>query len=208
MNITRHKPSQLYSPREVLPVLIPCEKGRPCDGVANFYRISQAPAPKVRLLRNADIERDAIDQVLSRRDRELLEVTMALKQARERNESLFPEALCKKLMVQLGWPKGTDARIAWPNVHVPRLASDAMKDARLVLWQKSGKFLPAIYCPSLRAAVFVRAFMSLQRCPHCGLIFVPHKNNVVYCCAKHGHSHRVARMRAKKPRSKQRGRTK
>lgn len=180
-----------------MPVLIPCGKGRKGDGVANFYPIKQSPAPRVRLLRTQDISDEAIKRVLSVEDQELLHATLALKAARERNDSLFPTELCRKLMVRLGWPKDTDVAFAWPNVHVPRLATELMQDASLVLWYSSGRFIPAIYCKNMRAAIFIRAFLNLQRCPHCGTIFLPDKENRIYCRPSHGQAHRVARMRAK-----------
>jgi hypothetical protein len=207
MYITHHKPS--HQP-EVFPILVPCEKGRAADGIANFYPITQAPGPKVRLLRNTDIiSEEAIKRSLSVKDQELLKATLALKGARERNDPLMPADVYRKLMVHLGWPKGTDPKVfsypGWANVHVPRLATKAMEGARLVLWylrakSGSGKFIPAIYCADLKSAIFARAFLLFRTCPHCGVMFLPEKDNVIYCCFKHGHAHRVARMRAKRRR--------
>lgn len=203
MNVNRNKPlHKRRNQKPPLPVLVPCEKGEAHDGVANFYRITQAPGPKVRLLGNRDISDEAIKRTLSVEDQDLLYATLALKGARERNDSLFPRELCRKLMVHLGWPKDTDVTFAWPNVHVPRLATKPMEDARLVLWFASGQFVPAIYCPEVRTAIFVRAFLSLQRCPHCGNIFLPDKQNRIYCRPSHGQAHRVARMRAKQKRGR------
>jgi len=201
MNVTSNKPLHPHRTQLPLPVLIPCEKGKKHDGVANFYRITRAPAPKVRLLRDEDISEEAIRRALSVEDQELLQAVLALKGARERKDSLIPADLIRKVMVRLGWPKGMDVMFAWPNVHVPRLATELLQEARLVLWYWSGKFIPVISCPDLRTAIFVRAFLTLQRCPHCGNIFLPDKENRVYCKPSHGQAHRVRRMRAKKGRT-------
>ena len=202
MNVIRNKPLHHGRTQLPLPVLIPCKKGERHDGVANFYRITQAPAQKVRLLRDGDISDEAIKRALSVEDQELLYATLALKGARERNDSLISADVYRKLMPHLGWPADTDPKVfsypGWANVHVPRLATETLKDAGLVLWFASGKFVLAIYCQDVRTAIFIRAFLSLQRCPHCGIIFLPDKENRIYCRPSHGQEHRVARMRAKK----------
>jgi uncharacterized C2H2 Zn-finger protein len=215
MNVTRHKPSQKKATanrtsREVLPILVPSVKGESHDGVANFYFLKEGPVSRtgsnVRLLRNPDISEQAMRKVLGPEDYELLRATLDLKKARETNDSLLQERAYQKLMPHLGWASVNPKVFSypgWANVHVPRLATLPMEEARLVLWF-SGKtdgspspFIPAIYCPNLKTAIFCRAFLSLQTCPHCGIIFLPEKENVVYCRPAHGHAHRVARMRAK-----------
>jgi hypothetical protein len=221
MSITKHKPSQppdkQSSSREVLPVLVPCEKGDAIDGTANFDQVQIGKHVKksggpIRLFRNRDISEAAIKKALSPQDQELLKATLAVKSARERNDSVMPMDAYLKLMVRLGYST-EDKDVAavftypgWATVHVPRLATEAIAGARLVLWfsRSRGKFLPAIYCKDHRTAILVRAFLSFQACPHCGIIFLPEKENIVYCSPKHGHAHRVARMRANQ-RRKQHG---
>jgi hypothetical protein len=144
-------------------------------------------------------------KILSSEDYELLTATLELKMASERNDSLQRARAYQKLMPHLGWVD-LDPRVfthpMWANLHVPRLATKPMDAARLVLWcsGRSGQFIPAISCPDLRTAIFARAFLSLQTCPHCGIVFLPEKENVIYCRPAHGQAHRVARMRAKQRR--------
>jgi hypothetical protein len=218
MNVHRNKPLQSRkkstpnkTSREILPILVPCEKGEPADGIANFQLIQvgkyvSRSGPKVRLLKRQDIS--DLRNALSVEDYELLTATLDLKKARETNNSLLQARAYPKLMVHLGWSEDLDPRVfthpAWASVHVPRLATKPMDAARLVLWcsGRSGQFIPAISCPDLRTAIFVRAFLSLQTCPHCGIVFLPEKENVIYCRPAHGQAHRVARMRAKQRRRK------
>jgi hypothetical protein len=219
MSDTRHKPSHdniltpNQTPRGILPVLVPCEKNEVHDGIANFLLVvertetggkSSQSGPKVRLLRNRDISDEAIRETLSLEDNELLRATLDLKKSRETGDSMLQEQANAKLMQHFGWA-GVDPKVfshpGWSNVHVPQLATAPMEEARLVLWYSgksklgSSPFVPAIYCPNLKSALFVRAFLSLQTCPHCGVLFLPEKENVIYCCEAHGHAHRVARSR-------------
>jgi uncharacterized C2H2 Zn-finger protein len=209
--------------REILPVLVPCQPGEAHDGIANFILITESTesgrgthsrsGPKVRLLRNRDISEQAIRKVLGPQDYELLTGTLDLKKGCETNDLLLQERAYQKLLPHLDnadligvvdqhgrtMPQFFAAS-GWAYVDVPKLATAPMQKARLVLWQCSGKFLPAIYCPNLRAAIFVRAFLTLQTCPHCGMIFIPNKGNVIYCSPAHSHAHRMARSRANKER--------
>jgi hypothetical protein len=154
-------------------------------------------------LRNPDISEQAIRKVLSPTDYDLLLATLDLKKSRETNDPMQEkrsESAYKKLLPRLGLAGFDDlpkilSTGGWANVHVPRLATPAMEEARLVLWGCSGRFIPAIYCPNLRTAIFVRAFLALQTCPHCGTVFIPEKENVIYCRPAHGQAHRMARSR-------------
>ena len=207
MNDTHNKP--YTTSREILPVLVPCQSGEAHDGVANFILITERTetgtqsrsGPKVRLLRNRDILDPAIRKVLNPTDYDLLTATLDLKKSRDTNDDFLAQKRYPKLRPFLP-PRPSDPKMAvpWAGVDVAKLATAPMQAARLVLWFVSGKFIPAIYCPDLRTAIFVRAFLSLQTCAHCGIVFGSEKENVIYCCPAHGHAHRVARMRAKKGR--------
>jgi hypothetical protein len=212
MNVTHNKPLQSRkksttnkTSREILPILIPCKEGEPADGSGNFQLIQvgkyeSRSGPNVRLLKRQDIS--DLPNALSVEDYELLTATLELKQAHEINDSLQQARAYRKLMPHLG-RRGLDPRVfthpMWATVHVPRLATKPMEGARMVLWfsGRSRQYIPAIYCPDLRTAIFARAFLSLQTCPHCGIVFLPEKENVIYCRPAHGQAHRVARMRAK-----------
>jgi len=194
--------------RQILPILIPAEKAEAHDGVANFYLIKEGSVsrsgPRVRLLRNRDLSERAIRKVLGPEEYDLLTATLDLKRSRETGDSLLQGRAYGKLMPHLGF-SGMDPKVfsypGWANVHVPRLATAPMEEARVVLWF-CGRFIPAIYCPNLRTAIFVRAFLSFQTCPYCGIIFVPEKNNVIYCRPAHSHAHRMARLRARRRQKK------
>ena len=135
----------------------------------------------------------------------MLRATLELKKSRETNDSMQEkqaERAYSKLLPRLGYAGFDGFDLAkffssggWANVHVPLLATRPMEEARLVLWGRSGRFIPAIYCPDLRTAIFARAFLSLQTCPHCGIVFISEKENVIYCCPVHGQAHRMARSR-------------
>ena len=229
MNATNNKPLQSHkkstndkTSREILPILIPCEKGEPPDGVANFQLIEEGggvykSGGNVRLLRNRDILEGALRKTLNPEDYDLLTGILDLKEAREtatldlkkariKIDSLLLARAYQKLAKHLGWTdiirKYPLPSAAWANVHVPRLATESMAAARLVLWysKRLGRFIPAIHCPNLRTAIFARAFLTLQTCPKCGEVFLPDKKNRIYCRPAHGQAHRVARMRAKQGR--------
>lgn len=217
MNGTHHKPSRTKvtadkTSREILPILVPTQKGESHDGVANFYLIKEGSlsrsGPKVRLLRNADISEQAIRKAISPADYELLTATLDLKKSCDTNDHLLAERAYPKLTPLLP-PRPSDLKIlaygGWANVDVAKLATAPMEAARLVLWFASGKFIPAIYCPDLRTAIFVRAFLGLQTCPHCGILFLPEKENVIYCRPAHGHAHRMARSRYMRIRKSRKG---
>jgi hypothetical protein len=190
--------------RQIVPVLVPASQGEPHDGVANFHVIREGPrtrsGPKVRVVRNRDLTESAIRKALGQ-DYDLLTATLDLKKARETGDALLQRRAYSKLMPHLGladWDPEAFSYPGWANVFVPRLATAPLEGARLVLWFCSGRFIPAIYCPDLKTAIFVRAFLSFQTCPYCGKIFAPDKNNVVYCRPSHSNAHRMARMRARR----------
>jgi hypothetical protein len=212
MNDTHNKP--YTTAREVLPVLVPCQAGEAHDGVANFILVTERTetgtqsrsGPKVRLLRNQDITDEAIRKALTPADYELLTATLALKKSFDTHDPLLAEKTYPKLFPLLP-PRPSDPKLAipWAGVDVAKLATSPMQTARLVLWFVAGKFIPTIYCPDLKTAIFVRAFLSLQTCAHCGKIFGSESENVRYCTPAHGHAHRVARMRAKQRRKERHG---
>jgi hypothetical protein len=200
----------MTKPRQpkIFPVLIPTRKGERADGKANFLFIKTADGVfqsggPVRLLTSQDISKEAIRAALTPEDHTTLTGALDLKDAILKNDVLARTRAYGKLMPRLGWAGVDPAAFAthpgWANLHLPRVASEPLDEARLVLWYaaKVGRFVPALYCPTLRSAIFARAFIDLRTCPHCGDIFFPGKENVVYCRPAHGHAHRIARMRAK-----------
>jgi hypothetical protein len=85
--------------------------------------------------------------------------------------------------------------------------SKAIQDAKLVLWWNGENFKPAIWCPDLKIAFYVRAIMGMFRiCLHCGEPFLPERPDQDYCSVAHREAHRVARWRARQKKSKGSGR--
>jgi hypothetical protein len=195
---------------KMLPIIVPATKGDAYDGHANFYRVENVTGSgfrsggRVRRLRGQDILEQSIRAVLSAEEYTLLTGTLDLKRARETHDRLLNRRAQEKLRPFLDdFPQGSFKYLGWANVDVPRLVTDAMQQARLVLWYEqkpamSGKFVPAIYCPNLRTAIFVRAFMNLRTCPYCGAVFAPRGLRDVYCKPAHGNAYRMARSRYNK----------
>lgn len=84
--------------------------------------------------------------------------------------------------------------------------SRAMQQARLVLWwyEKKERFLPAIYCPDVTTALYVRALLGIAKgkalliCPKCSKPFLQKRSDQDYCSIRCREAHRVARWRASK----------
>jgi hypothetical protein len=87
---------------------------------------------------------------------------------------------------------------------ISQLVTRQLDRVRLVWWfsGEEDRFVPAAYCPDVKTAVFVHAFIArtsrLRVCPHCGTMFISVKTNIDYCSPAHRDAHRVARWRAGK----------
>jgi hypothetical protein len=80
-----------------------------------------------------------------------------------------------------------------------QLMSVGLAAVRLVLWSSGNRVQPAIYCPDLKAAVYV--FLLTKKwgvCPQCGNFFVQKRPDQTFCTIAHREAHRVARWRAVK----------
>ncbi|MCU1305233.1 MAG: hypothetical protein JWQ87_5517 [Candidatus Sulfotelmatobacter sp.] len=92
------------------------------------------------------------------------------------------------------------------------LWAEEMSSARLVLWwtdffdgRPCRRFIPAIYCPDLKTALYVREALGERRvsvCLGCGELFVPDRPNELYHDRDCGDRHRHRRQRNKSMRSK------
>lgn len=79
------------------------------------------------------------------------------------------------------------------------IVGHALRDVRLVLWWFQNVFTPAIFCPDLKTAIFVKGLLGeIRCCPRCEKLFVPRNSNVDYCSPAHRDAHRVARWRAQR----------
>jgi uncharacterized C2H2 Zn-finger protein len=99
-----------------------------------------------------------------------------------------------------------------PNVQpfLARVLTKAIQPAQLVVWWNKGRFLPALYCPDLATAFYVRCMLgiaggnALVVCPRCGNPFLQERSDQDYCSVRCREAHRVARWRRanKKAKSK------
>jgi len=83
-----------------------------------------------------------------------------------------------------------------------QILTKVLRHARLVLWWNDERFLPALYCPDLKTALYVRALLgivggkALLLCPRCGKPFFQQRSDQGYCSVRCREAHRVARWRA------------
>jgi len=83
------------------------------------------------------------------------------------------------------------------------LVTEVFQSARFVMWhsEEEDRFLPGLYCPTRRIAVFALGIMKrLRVCPKCDIPFIPDDDKMAYCCLKHYEAHRIARFRARQKR--------
>jgi hypothetical protein len=90
-------------------------------------------------------------------------------------------------------------------VNLPPALSHEMSDAHLVLWWNSRRkqFLPAIFCPDYKTAMFAQvALKDLRACPDCDKSFIPDRPDQLYCSIPCRERHRQRRRRDKKHKEK------
>jgi hypothetical protein len=91
-----------------------------------------------------------------------------------------------------------------------RTLSEATKTVALVLWRKGTEIIPALYCPTIGVAFYLRALMksssgtAFRICPRCGDPYLQQQSNQEYCSIRCREAYRVARWRANKERKKER----
>src|SRR6516165_7306041 len=192
----RDLPFQTVSP---LPVLVPAGESDSAIGYANFLRqpdgVQVWKTPKVRLIAKKDL-REHISK-LQKSDRQLLTAILELKKGYEVRDRLamqhgyealswpwFPFYKSDSVAEQAAFFSETH----WPKFHVVQIVTETLRDARLVLWffDQKQQFLPAVYCPTVRTAVFLNALLgNAHACPYCKEVFVSTHGNVAYCSEKH-----------------------
>jgi hypothetical protein len=133
--------------------------------------------------------------------------------ARE-NDLEFGRTLIRAFGLQLGQEKEAIER--WNGYrHGPRAEEDyrwllsqlfgeALESTRLVLWWSGSQLRPAVYCPDLKAGLYVFFLMTVASgrgwgvCPYCSKFFLQQRSDQNYCTIAHREAHRVARWRAAK----------
>jgi len=215
MNVTHYKLS-----RQTIPLLVPCPPKEPHDGIANFY-IEKTPhghrsGPRIRLVTQKDLRDAELRKTLDQRELDLLIGAVMLRHGLEKRDEHERRHGFEKLMPWLD-PGLNSAGLLDHFAGVPghaviklsRAATQLVEDARLVLWfwPKQQRFTPAVYCPSLKTALFINSLLGRIRvCPYCATVFTTEKKNVDYCCTAHRDAHRMARWRAKGKAAKRRDR--
>lgn len=93
------------------------------------------------------------------------------------------------------------------SCEVSQTVGSLLENAQIVLWWFDGAFRPAIYCPNLKAALYIHTFflapvggLGFRICPYDGEQFFQDRPNQEYCLPAHREAHRVARFRDNKKR--------
>ena len=203
-----------------IPIIISCEDRKIPDGQA--YVDIDSPFRPVRIFTAAEWGKKDILRSLKPRDVRFLGDCWLLRRAYNSKDQLAVQPSWERLYPFLIgrelWDEGKFdslpeqqrmANIVGRSLAVqerqgiiswlPVVVSQALRDVRLVLWwfEKVEKFMPAIFCPDLKTAIFVKGLLGeIRCCPRCEKLFVPRNSNVDYCSPAHRDAHRVARWRA------------
>jgi len=200
---------EAYKTVTSIPILMPVT-GRDSDGRANFD-LNHPVSRKVHIFADDDLAK--LKKLLPANDWKFLSGVLGVKQAFESKDQLkLRQGYADVAPVMLGTSASNeemqlqkdfldalavDARSA--VIFLPQLATYALKNARLVLWRSKGKFVPAIFCPNFRTALYAKALLGrIKVCPHCNHLFEVPRSNQDYCSIAHREAHRVARWRAGK----------
>lgn len=220
--------AKLRKPRQ-LAVLFPVNYGR-IDGVANFELPGTPARPhtaNVRELRASDfgdplkdwVAHDAelataiaLRDALNSGDKE----AMAKAVQRAADHLLPLHNLAPQIRQEVGKRLAAHSR-KLPDVArhlLAYLVSVQLTDARFVLWWKDAEsyFVPAVYCPDERTALFAWALCGIVAdsgeklgvCPRCGTIFVG-RSDQTYCSFRCASAYRMARMRKRQAKSQSSG---
>lgn len=168
----------------------------------------------VRALKDKDLDPTSkqgkkIWQALSPKQRQNLLNTIELRRAVETRDLLALKKFCRFLT------GGDDPKLleAVLDSHLPKdkLAESVSEDAaqaRLILRWTGKRFLPALLCPDIATALYVRLLLgivggkALRVCPYCSKPFVQGRTDQDYCSIPHREAHRVRRWRAAQKTSK------
>ncbi len=198
-----------------LPVLVIAREGDPFSGLANFYSGATRGTQKVRSITKKDLKREI--SILDHGDRAFLLAILELKKAYEIRDQFDLRRSWEKALPLLPspWPGSRADEIEqreffatffsqtpdWAKFAVAQSSTKALEDARFVLWfsDKEQRFSPAVYCPNLKTAVFLKAFLGeIHVCPHCSKPFIPSHKGSDYCSPEHRERYRLIRWRARK----------
>ena len=218
------------APNVPIPVLVPCKAGER-EGYATFTAFN-ARKP-VRSLRDADFQNEEVWRALPDHAREHWYATLHLVQAYgegEKREILRAKqglAKARKMRPRLKRRTQTDleySRLLGIDLDMiegfkpPRHAEEdirhllsyeasrALHDrVQLVLWWSGKRFLLALYCEDIQAALYVGLLLrffgadtAIRICPQCGNPYVQvGRADQAFCSTAHRDAYRMARWRAR-----------
>ena|SRR5437870_1365923 len=214
MNMKR-KTENPYASRFVsFPVFVPGKKGEPFDVPGNFLKKPDRTkdvlwsTPWVHPVNKTDLNLATMARLLTRADFDLIRGALELRSGmRQRDRVILRGAYEKLLPKLLGWADPDDSLLdffaggPWA-IHYAQAASDAMTNARPVLWWNGNRnqYQLAFFCEDWKAAFFVSLLLERMRLCPCGQLFVPPKTNVHYCKPQHSAYYRLKRWRHKQKR--------
>lgn len=203
-------------------------KRRDFDGLANFDQRKPLQPVRMfgaEYLREGSELNKAVRKSMPGQNWNLFIASNQLRDAHEKGDSYEIDAANQKLfatMLPPKAPKGFPAnppeehaamvsRIAgfWSHptwsaktapVNLPPAMAHEMESARLVLWwnNRRKRFLPAIFCPDYKTAMYVHAVLrDLRACPGCDKPFIPDRLDQQYCKPQCSGRQRTRRRRAK-----------
>lgn len=199
-----------------MPILVVAERRERPEGFARFLpekvtRFGVESIP-LKVVVDEDIKLKQIFR--NPKDVDFLHGVIRLKDAHKTKDQLvLRDAYYKLWPYIVSDPKTPDAkerRKAFAEIYsqsasserwYPQIVSKVTDGARIVLWfsEKNKTFLPGIFCPDWKTAVFVHSvFGRIRSCPKCNTLFIPPKRDMLYCSPAHREAHRVARWRALK----------
>ncbi len=198
-----------YNSVTEIPVLVPCQPGQ-AEGRATWGQGVGGLQP-VRVLSPKDLDPKTWRN-LGAKEREQLLASIALRQALEANDRLAIEKACQRVegssdpLIQAIVQAASRRFPSYPRNELSCATSEGVSKAQLKLWWTGKRFLPALFCPDMMTALYVRALIgiiggkALLVCPHCGKPFVQVRSDQDYCSVRCREAHRVARWRAAKKR--------
>jgi len=216
-------PAEVVTRQPQLPVLVPTD-GKECDGLSNCD--IRKSLRRVRVVTDAEIfgsakSLDAVIKDIGQQAWDSFKGVLLLNNAYKHNDHLKMREAYELLFAGLFGKTGEHGAVAKQlatigshkraEFDLPQFVSGLLDDARVVLWWSSKwkQFIPAIFCPDYKTAVFVKLVLgkrldlgnrlskSVRVCPRCGKHFVQMHPKQDYDTPKCREAHRVARWRSK-----------
>jgi hypothetical protein len=204
--------------RGVLPIVVPAERGQSHDGIANFFEVTiqsdahgrtwQGDTRPIHLLTDEEVAQ--AETLLSSDELDLLKGTLQLKQGYETDDEVL-----KRRGLEKTWRFWTERPTAtvFPDLiqafakmqsgtklRFQVVVTKKLEKVRIVMWHRAelNVFSPAFFAPDLGTAIFLRSVIDIRSCPYCSKLFLPPKQNKLYCCDSHREAYRMSRYNERK----------